>query len=253
MVGLVSDNPDGFDGLKQYKNTTAKGNSIAKKARIAEALTNAISSNELSLHTVACLGHGEQWHRYGRAFMGSLPTGIVSWSENGFCVDGTYVPAPTAYAMATYAAGLSLICLRAAIWARNIDCKKITVLMDKLPNKDVGDATKLLQVIQQHPESIPIWTDMKKTFGVDFTFGDEWNYRPTAADYNRPGKDHPNAILTDWVAQSVYAAANPAEWLGKSPKATEEHRKSVAGPFFALQENKRIKVCSLNNLITGDG
>lgn len=250
MLGLVCDEPEGLVGLKQYKYTTAKGNSIAKKARVANQITEAINQDKLSLHAVACLAQRDRWYQFGLDFLNKIPSTVLETTDTGYLLDGDYIPHQTAAAMATYATGLAVIALRASIWSQALGVKKIKILLDRLPNRDVGDATKLLNVIVHHPqESMPIWNDMREKFDVDFEFGDNWFYQPQAGAPQLSGKNHPNAIITDWIAQSAFAAGNSHAWRGSSPRTTEEHRKSIAGPFFALHEKRRLHVVSLNNLV----
>lgn len=245
MIGLVSDNPEGLGEIsKQYKLT--KG--LPAKTRRAQVLSAAIRDDRLGLHAVACAGHSSQWHRYGTGILGSMPSSVVAKCTKGFRVDGEYIPRPTACAMGTYAAGLSIICLKTSIWANRLGVSKIKVLLDKLPTRDVGDANKLLRVILNSPEHWPVWNNMRKSFSVDFEFGDDWTYGRDD-EFRKTGKNHPNSIITDWIAQSFNAAANPELWLSASAKATETHRLIIADPFFALHEQRRIEIIDLNRLI----
>lgn len=249
MIGLVSDNPAGLVGIKQFKDVKSKKNTALKQAKIADDIAKAIKSGHLSLHVVVCLGHGASWHRTGKSLLSTVPKSVAIAEGNGYRVMGQYIPLPTALAMGMYAAGLMLICLRTCIWAHRLKLDNVTVLMDRLPTSDVGDATKLLQAMQVHPDFYPAYKDMQDRFGVKLSFADQWTY-------NKPGdaplssKKHPNAILTDWIAQSAFAAANATQWLAVTRKRTEEIRKRVAAPFFALIEEKRVFVLNLSELQT---
>lgn len=250
MIGLVSDMSGGLQGLREFKDTTSK-NKAAKQAREGDRIVAALDNGDLSLHVVACLGHGSQWYRFGGELLSTLPDRVARRRTRGYVVDGQFIPLSTARAMGTYAAGLSFICLRASMWAQKLNVAKILVLMDKLPTKDVGDATKLLRVLQHHPDLHPAWKDMRESFGVEFNFGDDWAYNDPG-EMPRPGKEHPNAILTDWVAQSTSAAANSKEWISGSKKRTEDLRRGVVGPFFALHKSKRLRVVSVDGLTISD-
>ncbi len=247
LVGLVSDNPEGLVGLQQYKKTRSKKNSIAKKARVAKTITDAIKKGELRVHGVLCLAHGSEWYRYGTELLESIPGVDLTDESKGIQIGNQTIPRPAALAMASYSTGLSIIALRASIWAQNLGLNRIVLLLDKLPNKDVADPFELLKVINSHSDLKPVWDDMRETFGVSFQLADEWMYR-SPGESDNSGKDHPNAILTDWIAQSAYAAANSEEWLKKSTKATEDARRAVVGPYLELHEQGLLKTVSLERL-----
>ena len=67
-----------------------------------------------------------------------------------------------------------------------------------------------------------------------------------------PAKVHPGLILADWFSHSLFAACNSAHTLDGSKGRSEEYRRALAEPFFALYEKKKINVIPLNRLLVSE-
>ena len=250
MMGLVFGDTRQFSDVRKYSDTKAKGNSYAKKARVAERLTRAIWDGSLSVLGVCCHGSAGAWYRYGDDLLRTIPDRLIKRESDAVWLETERIPIATARAMGSYAAGLAFICLRASPWARQLEVSRINVLLDTLPSKDAGDASKLLHMFQLHPEMRPAWDLMQSNYGVRFSFADEWSYREPDTD-DRPGKQHPGSVLTDWIAQSAYAESNADSWLAKSEHATEGVRQRVLAPYNLLRDKRYVTEMPLDLLRVG--
>lgn len=248
MVGLVADSDTGVERLKQYKHTRAKRNRTGKKkAAEARRIVEAVKGGDPSLHVIACAARGAEWYRFGEELLGSLPTRVARPEAAGYRVGRDYVPAATARALGCYAVGLFAMGEGVSRWAEKLGLRKVKMLLDRLPSSDVGNPRELLMRISHHPDIFPIWNEIQTKRGVKFEFGDDWVYRnPGGVD--RPGAEHPNSILTDWVARSLATNFDPDLWLAESQARTVEQRQDIGSIFHELHVQKRVQLISLERL-----
>ncbi len=250
MVGLVSDNAKGVSGLRSYKET--KGlHPITKKTNEALRIVEAMRGGEVNLQVVACLGHGKHWHRFGREILATIPESVAIKEAKGYRVGDTILPEPTAVALASYAAGLGFICHHGSKIAKIKGCRKVAVLLDRLPTSNVCKPTELVRRILHHRDMLPVWKELQETYNVKFQFADNWTFEDTVKG-PVDGRKHPNSIITDWICQSTNAAVNTEHWLGLTKGRTEEQRRKIAEPFFYLYENKGVRVVDLNKLVASE-
>ncbi|RLE24618.1 MAG: hypothetical protein DRJ50_04390 [Actinobacteria bacterium] len=247
LVGLIGSSDAGLPGLLQYKDTRT----TARKIAAANRLTRAIEEKHLSPIPTICSAPRSSWNAFGNDILASATalSTHVEKVDGGYEVAAGRVVDTVAMALGLYSTGLALIGLRAGIVAKKWNTGRVTLLLDPLP-LDIGPAAmELLQILTVHPSNYESWAETHADFDVETRFGTMASYRANAAsDEVLEPKQHPNAILTDWIARSFNAAADGDSWLQQGNDRTEEQRKAVTGPFFALHKRGLAKVVPLQNL-----
>lgn len=246
LVGIISVDRLGAPSLKQYKDVPAKN-----RPEVAQNLAQQIRNDALKVFGIATCAHSSEVARYGEKFLSILPKDIVSpVNEKRIRVGKKRLGLNVSLAMPWYAVSLVCMGLRTAIWARQINESRVTIILDLLPSAP-STAMQLLQFINYHPELSQLWNETITKFGINFQFGHMDTF--TTFDGSKySAKDHPGLILADWFSHSIFAACNSADTLDDSKGRSEEYRRALTEPFFALHEKKQINVIPLNRLVVSE-
>ena len=246
LVGIISVDRLGVPGLKQYKDVPARD-----RPEIAQNLAQQIRNDALEVFGIATCAHSSEVARYGEKFLSILPKGVVKpVNEKRIRVGKEKLGLNVSLVIPWYAVSLVCMGLRTAIWARQINESRVSIILDLLPSAP-STAMKLLQLISYHPELSQLWEETMTKFSVDFQFGN-MNTFTTLDGSKYSAKDHPGLILADWFSHSVFAACNSAHTLDGSVGRSEEYRRALTAPFFALHEKKKINVIPLNKLVVSE-
>ena len=248
LTGLVCDQDAGVENLKQFKDTE-----FPDRASEARRIRTSLADGTLSLHTVSTAASYKSVERFAAA-QAKLLENVLHKMGKRYIVNGKRLSADTALAMVWYAVAQNLIGLRAAHWAKAMGLKRVTLLLDTLPAAP-EIAMNLVRKISTESDLAKLWQQTIKATGVHFQIGNMKDYRPKEGEPTRPGKEHPHAILVDWISHSLFASFedNQDYFLGKHPNRTPEEKaeylEAVKAPWFWLYENKRDLLVPLNSLV----
>ena len=248
LTGLVCDQDAGVENLKQFKDTE-----FSERASEARRIRSSLEDGTLSLYTVSMVATYASIERYASA-QAKLLENVMQKKGKRYVIDGKRLSPNTALAMVWYAAAQNFIGLRAAYWAKSMGLKRVTLLLDTLPAAP-ATAMNLVHKISLKSDLVHLWRRTIEATGVHFQIANMKNYQPKEGEPERPAKEHPHAILTDWISHSLFASFedNQDFFLGKHANRTPEEKAdyldAVKAPWFWLYENKRGLLVSLNSLV----
>lgn len=248
LTGLVCDQDSGVENLKQFKDTE-----FSDRADEARRIHASLESGVLSLYTVSMAAPYESIERFASA-QAALLENVLRKKGKRYVIDGKRLSTDTALAMVWYAVAQNLIGLRAAHWAKNMGLKRVTLILDTLPAVP-ATAMNLVRKVSTESDLAKLWLETITKTGVSFQITNMKEYRPREGEPARPAKEHPHAILVDWITHSLFACFedNQEYFLGKHPDRTDEEKadylQAMKSPWFWLHENNRDLLVPLRNLI----
>jgi len=171
---------------------------------------------------------------YGERILGTLRN--VTKDGDDYVLDGTRLHRNYAIAAGWYVAALASIAARAAKWARDLKQPKVVLFVDRFPG--VSETTmKLLTRAVTEGEVREEWEELRPRLEAD---GIRSIYVDTLQSFevrgkSRSGKDHPHALLADWLSHSLYAKQNPASLLDNAARRSEEYKDAISKPWAELE------------------
>jgi len=228
-----------ISNLKQYKNTP-KDERILRVDDIANEMT------ERQLRGIGCVAHFESIEKFGNEMLDTMPEKVAEKIGKQFKFDSIRIGENVAKVMPWYAVGLSAIALKSAPYAQRLNLKKVLLLLDKLPGNS-SDSLMFLRRMNNHPKIFPEWEECEKKYDLKFTIANMESFQNMAGEMDIPN-NHPEIIYADWLAHSIFAAANCVSLLDKPANRDEEYRSKIASIFLELHKNKLVTLLPLEDL-----
>ncbi len=235
--------PSGVKGLKQYKDTAA-----GDRPNVALGLAKKLDSKNI-VDAIAIIARYKSIERYGKEFLKDLPEKVAKKNGKRYKIQGKKVNQKLALLLPWYAVALCMIGLRAAIWAKRIGARKVTLVTDKLPGSEII-GMEFLRRISHHPEIFPMWRKTEEEYKVKFHITNMGSFRSKDGTDQHPD-DHPAMIMADWLVHSVFAASNHRKDLDGGVGRSEEYRRSLTEPWFKLYEKEKMILMPIDNIVMG--
>ncbi len=168
-------------------------------------------------------------------------------------VDNKRIGSNVALGMVWYAVGQCFVGLRSAHWAKAIKVDRVTLFLDPLPESP-ENSMNLLRRISTETEIAVRWSETISATGVTLQIGNMGSFKTAEGEPEKSGKEHPHAVLVDWIVHSLYACfeGNQAGFLskhtGRTEEELEEYLAAIMAPWFWLHEHKRDLLVPLNQL-----
>ena len=220
LAGVFVDDPAGLPGLTQYKARRSQ-----RRLRMAADLSGAISRGRPGILASGAFARMDCVERYGARVLGTLSD--VTLDGDNYAFGNSRLHRNNALAAGWYVAALASIAASAAGWARDLEQEKVALFVDQFPG--VSETTmKLLTRAVTEGEVREQWEELRPRLEAD-------GIQPIYVDTLRSGKNHPHAILADWLSHSLYAKHNPASLLDNGAGRSEEYREAIAAPWTELE------------------
>lgn len=212
MVGLIGSNQSGMPKLASYKKTRGKNRKLKRAAQLIDYLD--AEKIELDVIAVSGISNGSyvQWAcdsinrvrpKIGAEWV--LENGspvALSWNNNIY-------PRSNVLGISLYAGLLPILALRAKMRLEAVQQreKHVKLCLDRLP-LDANAGIRLLNAFHQDDDIGEMWRD-NCSGGYSFQTGIFDSYIDPTDGRSKEGKDHPLAILVDWMAQACMAKIAP--------------------------------------------
>lgn len=238
MCGVFAD-AKGIPELKQYKNTPND-----ERALIADEIGTKMT--ELQVRSIGCIAHFREIERFGLELLDSMPEKVAKKVGKQFKFGRRKIGEKVATVMPWYAVALSVIALKSAPWAQQYNQEKILLIIDNLPGNS-SDSIEFLRRMNHHPEICPAWKECEENYNVKFTIANMESFQNDQAEMDIPDNHHA-MIFADWLAHSIFAAANDVSLLDK-PAVRDEHYKSkIASIWAKLHEAKLAEIIPIQGI-----
>ncbi len=229
LTGVFVDDPAVLAGLRQYKAQRAE-----RRLRMAAELSDAVSRGRPGILACGAVARMDCVARYGDRVLGTLSD--VAIDGDDYVFGESRLHRTIALAAGWYVGALATIAACAAGWARDLKQRKVALFVDQFPGVSQTTMELLTRAIARG-EVRDQWQELSPRLVED---GIEEIYADTLTSFtedgqSRSGKDHPHAIIADWLSHALYADRNPAELLDGGAGRTEEDRAAIAEPWTALE------------------
>jgi hypothetical protein len=198
-------------GFKQFKKTRT----IKRKIRTVKKLTEQIENGIIDVKAVSIVGkmngHFVHWacetiniayDKIGAEWkiIKGKPKSLI-WEDHTFDLKD-------ALGISIYSSILAIIAMRFSIFAKNQKKHNIIFFLDSLP-KITSAGMKLMKAISMNSDVSEKWLSNTK-YGVSFEIGNLFSYSNEFVS-KESGKNHPMAILADWLSVASLAKVSPKQ------------------------------------------
>jgi hypothetical protein len=200
LVSLQASNMEGVPELTAYKKTRRK-----RKIAAARRIRKHLESGEIVVDVFGLAGRTDgQFASIACATINQSREAIgAEWILEGTTpkslrFNGHTYALTRALGLMVYAAMLPILGLRAAVVNREKRNVLIKLCLDALPFSS-EEGLQLIAALSKHSDINSMWqANSERGFGYQY-------------GVLRNGRRHPNFILTDWLAASCLAKANPSQ------------------------------------------
>ena len=228
LAGISVPDPRGLPGLKQYK--AHRG--LKRRTRKAEELNAALTERQLQLVAWGICGRMDCIEPYGERILGRLSG--VSRCGDDYLVGGCTLHRTRAVVAGWYAAALALVAAGAAGYADALGENTVTLFVDRFPGVPEV-AMKLLAQEINEGELRDEWEDLRPGLRLDTIHVNTLESYEDEDEVPRAGKDHPHAVLADWMARSLHAHENPAQLLDDGAGRSNAYKSAISKPWATVE------------------
>jgi hypothetical protein len=240
---------DGVPKLKSFKKTS-KSKKLSEARRIHDLIANGTLKFSSFCLAGKMTGSLIQWaidsiNRSSEKLdldwieKENLDKPVLVWKDKEFNF-------PLAAGIAVYAN--ILVCkglMYANVAKSNPDIGHLVFALDNLPNSAKTSMGLMRAVSESDPDIIANWLKNLK-HGLTYEIGNLLNYKDEK-NKNRRGKDHPYAILCDWLAACCMAKLNPNQ-LCKNTKYSKVELKTFASIVDIATAQNALKIFDIDDL-----
>jgi hypothetical protein len=224
MVGLMASSQSSIPGLTSYKKTRTKKRKLKEARRLSEYLAR--ESIEVDVIAVTGMSNGVYARWSCDAINRIRPKIGAEWNVRETTPvslewNGDVYPRSNVLGISLYAGMLPIVALQARIRleaARQKE-KHVKLCLDRLP-LDAVAGMRLLNAFHLDDDIGAMWADTCSD-GYSFESGILDSYVDSDGK-TQSGKDHPNSILVDWMAQACMATIAPAQFQSENDFSAEQ-------------------------------
>lgn len=252
MVGLMSSSEEGMPGLRKYGKVRTK----KRKLRAARQLLDYLDRELVELDLVAATGLSNGiYARWACEAINRIRPKIgAEWNVEGstpisLSWNGNVYPRSNVLGISLYAGMLPIIALRAKTRLEHSEqhVRHVKVCLDNLP-LDAEAGSLLLNEFSKDDDIMAMWRENMRS-GFTFETGILQSYVDKHGDTQR-GKNHPCALLVDWMAQSCMATIAPEQF--QAERKEEPFTDSEVEEIAALWEAVDKQACGWAQIIDLD-